>query len=51
VWIDPTTGAGFVALTNSDVFLSHGNQLEAGIRPVIGAMLDLETAPLALAAP
>jgi CubicO group peptidase (beta-lactamase class C family) len=50
MWFDPATGAGFVVLTNSDVYDSHFDQLSSGnYGPEVQAMVDLENALLALA--
>jgi CubicO group peptidase (beta-lactamase class C family) len=53
MWFDPATGAGFVVLTNSDVYLTNWTAFEAGNNnvPALAAMNDLETALLKLAEP
>jgi CubicO group peptidase (beta-lactamase class C family) len=52
MWFDPTTGAGFVVLTNGNVYLSHIGQFDSGsYGPEIQAVLDLETDLLSLAEP
>jgi CubicO group peptidase (beta-lactamase class C family) len=49
MWFDPTTGAGFIVLTNSDVFQTYLSQFEDGnYGPQIQAVVDLETDLLAL---
>jgi CubicO group peptidase (beta-lactamase class C family) len=50
MWFDPVTGAGFIVLTNSDVYDAHYAQFESGnYGAQIQAMLDLESALLDLA--
>jgi hypothetical protein len=49
MWLDPETGAGFIVLTNGDVYLAHWDDFEAGTGPEVGAMLDIETDLLELA--
>ena len=49
MWLDPVTGAGFIVLTNSDVYLAHLADFEAGTGPEIGAMLEIEGDLLELA--
>jgi CubicO group peptidase (beta-lactamase class C family) len=52
LWFDPDTGAGFVLLTNSNVFLDHFGQFENGnYGPELKCIVDLETALLELAEP
>jgi CubicO group peptidase (beta-lactamase class C family) len=49
MWLDPETGAGFIVLTNGDVYLAHWNDFEAGTGTEVGAMIDIETDLLELA--
>jgi CubicO group peptidase (beta-lactamase class C family) len=52
MWFDPATGAGFIVLTNSNVFLAHYAQFNSGnYGPELQAVVDLETELLALAEP